>query len=493
MHISSLPTAYGIGDFGPAAYGFIDFLADTGHSYWQVLPLTPTRVGTGNSPYSSPSAFAMNTLFISPQELVHRGYLSWEDLPAYGTGMADQVDFEKVILYKNQLSRVFFEKYPYPDSQHQGFEAFCRENVFWLEDYSLYTVLAETVGDDWTKWPEALRQKEDAALDEVRAEHAEKILRVKWLQFLAYEQWTGLKHYANERGIRIFGDLPLYVDGNSADCWARPEYFSFDEDLRPIIVSGVPPDYFAEEGQLWGSPVYHWKRMEEDGFRWWVSRIDQNLKLFDLLRIDHFRGLSAYWGIAAGEKTAKNGEWYNAPGTALLQTLQEYFPEMPFVAEDLGDIDQNVLDLRDRFDLPGMNVLQFAFGDKRHPNQYLPHRYVPQSITYTGTHDNNTTKGWFRKIDRETKDHLQAYLGWKPTRNDISEQMIRLALRSVSDLTIIPMQDILGLGAGATMNRPGVALGNWTWRMEEEAISPELRESLKELLTVFSREGGIES
>lgn len=488
LHISSLPGRYGIGDLGPSAYQFVDFLERAGQKFWQILPLSPTRIESGNSPYSSPSAFAGNPLLISPEVLVEKGFLEEDEVPVFENRDGSQVDFPTVIAFKKGIFNILTEKYFRQEEAMVKLGIFRQENAFWLEDFSLYSVLTEKLGKQWMKWPEPVRNREKNTLQALRTEYEKEIFQEEWLQYLFYKQWNDIRAYANEKGIWIFGDLPLYVSGLSADCWSHPEFFQLDERGNPAVVSGVPPDLFSETGQLWGSPVYDWAVLHRDDFRWWVERLGQNLKLYDLVRIDHFRGLSSFWGVPGDHETAEQGIWIKAPGSALMDVLKIHFPEMPFVAEDLGEeIEQEVLDLRDHYGLPGMNILQYAFGGTEGEDRFVPDQYVERSVTYTGTHDNNTTRGWYQETSQEVRDKLCEMLGGDIGAENISEKLIRVAYSSASALAIIPMQDVLGLDADARMNIPGTAEGNWTWRLEEGYRNRGVETWLKEMTEEYQR------
>lgn len=488
LHITSLPSPYGIGDLGPSAYEFVDFLYAAGQKYWQILPLNPTEYHLGNSPYSSPSAFAGNVLLISPELLVKEGYLKKSDLKNNCDFADDRVEFFEVIKYKKELLEKAWNHFKAKKSSHKPFQSFCRKNKPWLEDYSLFVALKAYFKDaGWMNWPEEFRDRNKNALKKIKKELEEHIEKEKFLQFLFFSQWLNLVDYSHKRSIEFIGDIPFYVSYDSADCWANAEYFKFNEAKRPVSVSGVPPDYFSETGQLWGTPVYDWKALQKDNFSWWMKRVEQNMLLFDIVRFDHFRAFSAFWDVPARDDTAVNGQWKKTPGTAFFKAIKEVYPDLPFIAEDLGSLDEPVHKLRDRFTLPGMKVLLFAFGDDMPTNPYVPHNHVQHCIVYTGTHDNNTVKGWYQNTSKQEKKRLSEYFGRRVTVNNVAELFQQICLMSVADLVIIPMQDILGLGEEAIMNRPGTTLGNWLWRLAPGKLSTALALKLNTLNATYGR------
>ncbi len=486
LHITSLPSPFGIGDFGPEAYEFIDFLENSGHKYWQILPLNPTYSAYGHSPYSSDSAFAGNTLLISPEILEKEGYIDLQNhvLPSSET---DKVNFDKVTEFKNSLFDEAYKTFKRNKKEAHKFRVFYKDHASWLEDYSLYKVLHERFNDHWINWPEEFRNRNPKELENVRKKEKYKIEKIKFLQYLFFKQWKHLKIYASQNQVKFIGDIPIYINHDSADCWAHSRYFKLGKNKKPRKISGVPPDYYSVTGQLWGTPVYNWKILKKDKYSWWIDRLEQNLLLYDLVRLDHFRGFSAYWEVEAGEKTAENGKWVKTPGIDLFKTVKKKFPEMPFIAEDLGSLDDDVYNLIGKFNFPGMNVLQFAFGGDKATNPYLPFNHVPNSLVYTGTHDNNTTLGWFESLDSNTILHLREYFGSPITSENINEVMHRAALNSVAKIAIIPMQDILALGSTAVMNIPGSTKGHWSWRMTYEEISVAKAVELKALNELFGR------
>ncbi|WP_240793895.1 4-alpha-glucanotransferase [Antarcticibacterium arcticum] len=487
LHVTSLPSPFGIGDMGPEAYEFIDFLEASAIKYWQVLPLNPTDDAYSHSPYSSYSAFAGNTLLISPEFLEKEGFINLQDFNIPEVSQQDKVNFKQVSLFKEEILEAAYHNFKRNKINLQKFKTFVKTHRDWLEDYSLFKVLHDTYNTPWFTWPVPYRDRTAEGLKQGRKEFKSAIERVKFNQFLFFSQWLPLRSYAQQNQIQIIGDIPIYVNHDSADCWTNSRYFKLNKSKFPSKISGVPPDYFSETGQLWGTPVYNWKELKANRFDWWIQRIKQNLLLFDVVRLDHFRGFSAYWEVPAGDKTAQNGKWVKAPGHDFFKTLQKEIPHMPFIAEDLGSLDQGVYDLIADFNFPGMNVLLFAFGDDKAKNPYLPFNHIPHSIVYTGTHDNNTVLGWYEGADSRTKRHLKEYTGKNITSKNVNTQLHRMALASVSKLAIIPMQDILGLGSEAVMNIPGSTKGNWTWRLTYDQLSIQKVVELKVLNELFGR------
>ena len=487
LHPTSLPGRYGIGDLGLEAYKFVDFLAQSDQQLWQILPLGPT--GFGNSPYMSFSTMAGNPLLISLDLLKENGLLSEEDLGEIPDFPSDQVDYEQVIAWKMPVLRKASENFQKNASsiQQKEFEGFCLGKAAWLDDYVLFMALLDAQsGSTWTTWDEELRQRKPDALEQWRSRSSEEIFFHKFLQFEFFRQWSELKVYANAQKIEIIGDIPIYVAHNSADVWAHPQIFQLDPETgEPIEVAGVPPDYFSETGQLWGNPLYNWEQMESNNFAWWVGRIREMLDYVDLIRIDHFRGFESFWSVPAGEETAINGHWVKAPGYKLFETIRAELGSLPILAEDLGDIDQAVLDLRDHFEFPGMKVLQFAFGGDA-TNFHLPFNYNTNCLVYTGTHDNNTSLGWYNQASEEEGDRLHQYLGCIGEQG-IAWDMIRLALSSVANQAIIPVQDLLSLDADARMNTPSKAEGNWSWRYQTGDLGEEESDRLKEMVHIYGR------
>jgi len=500
LHPTSLPGPFGIGDLGPAAYAFADFLVKSGQSLWQMLPLGPT--GYGDSPYACYSAFAGNTLLISPDQLAAEGLLSTSDLPAEVSAPGERISFERVHKVKDDLLRQAYQNYrqqnsdPGDNALRNAFEAFTRESANWLDDYALFRALKDAHGGiAWNEWEPALRSREDAALGRSREQLHEEIEAQKFYQFLFSRQWFALKAYCNDRGIKLVGDIPIFVAHDSADVWTNPDQFKLNEDGSPIVVAGVPPDYFSATGQLWGNPLYNWDQMRADGFKWWIERVNATLQTVDIVRIDHFRGFAACWEIPGGDKTAERGRWVEAPGRELFTAIREVLGELPIIAEDLGVITPDVESLRDDFGFPGMRILQFAFSSDS-KNHDLPHNYHDNVVVYTGTHDNDTTTGWFssvagegstrtaEQVEGERKFCMQ-YLNTEG--NEIHWDFIRAVMASVANTAVVPLQDLLGLGTEARMNLPNSTEGNWSWRYEAEALTEEMGTRLKGLTDLYGR------
>jgi 4-alpha-glucanotransferase len=488
LHISSLPSYGGIGDFGPAAFQFADFLAAAKQRIWQILPLGPT--GFGNSPYSALSAFAGNPLFISLERLADEGWIARERLadlpPAHGPTDFDGARAGKMPRLEEAAAN-FLDRAN--DEQRSRMQAFCDENASWLTDFASFTILRRQFKYTcWVDWPEPYAFRKKKAMATLQQEQARAIQVEQVIQFFFDEQWRSLRAYCRERGIQIMGDVAIFVNYDSADVWTHPDLFELDEKLKPVKVAGVPPDYFAKEGQRWGNPVYRWKLMQERGFVWWIARIRRSLALCDSIRLDHFRGFEAFWSIPAEEPTAINGSWVKVPGQELFQTLRETFGRLPFIAEDLGVITPEVDALRLHFGMAGMKVMQFGFSD-RGGHMYLPHCCTPNSVIYTGTHDNDTTLGWWRKASVVERANVQTYLQKIKYDGDAVWAMIRAAERSVSDTCILPMQDVLFLGSEARMNTPGVSAGNWSWRYAPDALHPDIAAQFAALMEMVDRDG----
>jgi 4-alpha-glucanotransferase len=501
LHITSLPSAYGIGDFGPEAYRFVDWLVETKQSYWQILPLNPTDLIYDNSPYHSNSAFALNPLLLSPEQLVADGLLDNQDLESASGGpdmKKEQVDYEKVIDYKAKILNKAYENClkqcrAVPRALKQ-FKKFCLDNKRWLDDYALFMALkSHFQGKFWCEWSKEIRDRKTEALRVVKKELKDKIEKEKFLQYVCYKQWSALKDYCHKKRIQIIGDIPIYVEYNSVDLWTNPQIFRLNEEMRSCVVAGVPPDYFSETGQLWGNPVYNWDVLKNQKYDWWIKRLAHNLELFDIVRIDHFRGLVAYWEIPANEKTAINGRWVQVPVydffNCLSQTLDHFKQSGRIIAEDLGIITPDVVEVIKRYGFPGMKVLLFAFGEDNPKHPYLPHNFQPNCVVYTGTHDNNTVKGWFEnEAFNKEKERLFNYLGHEVSGSEVHWELIQLAMKSAADLAIIPMQDILGLGQETRMNRPAVKQGNWRWRLPK--VDPELLQVITQRLMTMTETYG---
>lgn len=496
LHPTSLPGRFGIGDFGPAAYQFLDFLSKSGQGLWQVLPLGPT--GYGNSPYQSPSAFAGNPLLISLEKLAQQGLLD----PSVLTQTAfrqETLDFDSVLVHRHEVFRKAFEAFR--TSRGSGlrgeYESFCQNNSAWLPDYTLYRAIKEDQrGSAWTHWDPALVARDPVALKIWSDKLRDRIDEEYFLQFEFWKQWNDLKRYAKERSIQIIGDIPIFVAHDSADVWSAQEAYYLDAVGNPTVVAGVPPDYFSETGQLWGNPLYRWNLIKQRGYDWWNARLRHSFQMYDLVRIDHFRGFEAYWEIPGDAPDARQGKWVTGPGAEMFEKAKEVLGDLPVIAEDLGMITPEVEALRDGLGFPGMRVLQFGFGGGESDNQFLPHNLVPNCIVYTGTHDNDTTVGWFHseagegttrtpaQVERE-RAFVMAYL--RSDGKEIEWDMIRAAWSSVGDTAITPMQDLLGLGSTARMNLPGTSVGNWIWRMREGQFTDALAERLGELTALYGR------
>ena len=465
LHVTSLPGPFGVGDLGPAAHRWVDALAAAGQSWWQVLPLNPP--GKGDSPYQAYSAFAGNPLLVSPELLVKDGLLKRSEI-AGGDLPPGPIDYAAAAVLKAGLLARAFERFAAKAAKPllAEFGRFRRARADWLDDYALYMALRDAHHDQpWLTWDAKLVRRDAAALAEARRAQSERIDRHAFDQFLFARQWQQLKAYAADRGVRTIGDVPIFVSGDSADVWSAPGLFLLDRQRRPTVVAGVPPDYFSKTGQRWGNPLYNWKAMAAQDFAWWVARLRALLEQTDLVRIDHFRGFAACWNVPAAEPTAVNGKWVKAPGQALMATLQRELGSLPFIAEDLGVITPDVEALRDGFCLPGMRVLQFAFGGGPE-NAFLPHNYVRNAVAYTGTHDNDTTVGWFAALDGKQRKQATDYAPGLAA--DPAGELTRLAWQSVADLAITPAQDVLRLGSEARMNTPGTSAGNWTWRLADD-------------------------
>ena len=489
LHISSLPSDFGIGDMGPEAYRFVDFLAETGQCFWQILPLNPTDPGTGSSPYRSSSAFAGNPFLISPEFLRDEGWVSPEDIKSFQDPTPNKADYLNVAAFKNRLFEIAFHRFREKKGANFEYERFCAENSEWLPEFSLFHALHDFFqGRIWTEWPDEFKFRHPEALDRVRTDLAESIERENFLQFLFFSQWSSLRKYCHQKGVHIIGDMPIYVAWDSADIWSHPELFKLDQHRNPLFVAGVPPDFFSATGQRWGDPVYNWEASRNSGYSWWLKRIEQNFRTADIVRIDHFRGFAEYWEIPASEKTAVNGRWVEGPGADFFQTLLKRFPTLPLIAEDLGTITPDVRELIHQFGFPGMKVLLFAFDGSMPRNPYIPHNHVKNAIVYTGTHDNNTVRGWFENdAGDEDKRRLFSYLGREPSPTELPWVLIRMAMTSVCDVAIIPIQDILSLGQKGRMNMPSTPSGNWRWRLEKELLTKEIRQRLRQITEISGR------
>ncbi|MEH2437320.1 MAG: 4-alpha-glucanotransferase [Nostoc sp.] len=487
LHPTSFPSRFGVGDLGLEAYRFIDFLKDTHQQYWQVLPLGPT--GYGNSPYMCYSAMAGNPLLVSPEKLRDEGLLTEEDFANLPGFPVEKVNFDQVVPIKIGLLKKACENFKVnaTDIQKNEFAGFCDSKAYWLDNYALFMALKDDHKNaSWNTWEPEFVKREPEALAQVESRLNGEIFYYKFVQFEFFRQWSDLKSYANMRGIDIIGDIPIYVAHDSADVWAHPNIFCLDEQTGAAAqMAGVPPDYFSATGQLWGNPVYNWEELQKQDFKWWVQRFEAMLDYVDIIRIDHFRGFEAYWAVPQGEQTAINGKWVEAPGDAFFEVIREKLGKLPVLAEDLGVITPGVEALRDKYEFPGMKILQFAFGADS-ANPFLPFNYRHNAVVYTGTHDNDTTIGWFNSADDNEKQNLLLYLGCISPEG-IHWDLIRLALSSIANQAIIPLQDVLGLGNEARMNFPSIAEGNWEWRYQEGALREELGDRLKVLTRLNGR------
>jgi 4-alpha-glucanotransferase len=490
LHITSLPSPFGIGDFGPDAYSFADFLADANQKLWQILPLNRTSTEYGNSPYSSFSAFAGNPLMISPYRMIKDGLLSDEDIKNRPKFSPEKVEYKAVTKYKHRIFNTAYTAVKGRLGDDNEFKRFCNDNSYWLDDYSLFISLKKHFNQAaWGSWPEEIRDRKKSALAGYSRELSDYILKEKFLQYLFFNQWSALKNYCESKNITIFGDVPIYVNYDSADVWANHKIFNLDKDKKPLVSAGVPPDYFSETGQLWGHPVYKWDIIRKTGYAWWIKRIEHNLKLYHMFRLDHFRGFVGYWQVHASEKTAINGQWVEAPARDFFKTVQKNFPDITIIAEDLGIITSDVKEIIQKFGFPGMKVLLFAFGDDLPTNPYAPHNHVKNCIIYTGTHDNNTIRGWYEhELNEDSKNRISEYIGREVTEENVHWELIRLVMMSVADTSIIPMQDVLGLGESYRMNLPGTENGNWEWRVKPEHLSVSLKERLTGLTRMYGRD-----
>ncbi|MEO8032893.1 MAG: 4-alpha-glucanotransferase [Acidobacteriota bacterium] len=478
LHPTSLPGRFGIGDLGDELTAFLDWAGSAGMGLWQVLPLNPP--GYGNSPYGCLSSFAGNPMLISPQRLVEEGLLPANALLGVPRFSGDHVDFERVHAWKWKLLRIAFARH----HDSEDLASFNAKESAWLEDFALYMTLRNRSGGaPWWEWEKKLAHRDEDALAGARLELDREIAFHKFVQWIFFRQWAAVREVATARRITIMGDVPIYVASDSADVWAARHLFQLDDAGQPTVVAGVPPDYFSETGQRWGNPLYRWDLMARDGYSWWVSRVRANLGLADVIRLDHFRGFAAYWEIPAHEKTATNGRWVPGPGIALFDAIRKGLGSLPLVAEDLGFITPEVIELRHATGLPGMKILQFGFAQIDSP--HLPHRYEEDTVVYTGTHDNDTARGWYDQAPEEEQQLARAYLGEEC--HDVAWSLIRTAYTSVARTAIIPVQDILGLGSDARMNCPGASLDNWRWRLDSDALTREHADRLRRLAVISGR------
>ncbi|MBC8173850.1 MAG: 4-alpha-glucanotransferase [Chitinophagales bacterium] len=492
LHPTSLSGKYGIGTLGKEAFAFVDFLKKAKQTYWQILPLGPT--GYGDSPYQCFSSKAGNPFIIDFESLSKDGLLKEDDIPVSivddvrlndEAGQETKINYGAVIEHAYKVLHIAKENF-IPEND-DAYHTFTEENKIWLDDYALFMALKERFDKGpWYEWEEPFKMKDENAIQEIKDELQGAIEFQKFIQYIFFKQWYALKKYANDNGIKIIGDIPIYVAMDSSDTWCNPTLFQFDEFKNPLCVGGCPPDYFSETGQMWGNPIFNYEEMEKDGYRWWIDRIKSSLDLYDLIRIDHFRGFAGYWSIPFGEETAINGKWIDGPGMKLFDAIKNELGDIPVIAEDLGLITPDVIELRDHFNLPGMKVLQFAF-DSGETNDYIPHNYIKNCVVYTGTHDNETVNGWFEHAKEEDKKYILDYL--HTDGENIVWDLIRCAWASVANTAIVPMQDLLNLGAEARMNLPGTTINNWQWRMLKDDINDTLADKLAHITLLFGRIG----
>ncbi|MDO9576421.1 MAG: 4-alpha-glucanotransferase [Candidatus Cloacimonadales bacterium] len=479
LHITSLPNRQGIGTLGKEAFEFIDFLKESCQKIWQICPLGPT--GYGDSPYQTFSAFAGNPLLLDLEDFVARGLLNQADLENLREFPQDKVDFGSLFITKNKFLRNAYERF----QKDAEYDDFCKKNVFWLHEYALFMAIKNHFGgNSWSGWPVEIKLRDPLQMEQFSISLLNEIDFYKFLQFIFWQQWQKLHEYAQQNEITIFGDIPIFVAFDSADAWSNRHLFHFDENGSPLIVAGVPPDYFSATGQLWGNPLYNWQKMKENNFLWWKQRFAHSIKMFDLIRVDHFRGFAGYWAVPAEEKTAVKGSWQPALGNELFTAMNSIFGEMPIVAEDLGVITDDVIALRNKFGFPGMKILQFAF-DGGDDNPYLPQNYEENCAAYTGTHDNDTTVGWFQKISEAEKKQVCDYLFCSEI--DVCWSMIKAIWKSKAKIAAAPLQDFLELGSEARLNTPGQAAGNWQWRFTKDQIDEKLVQKIKMLNRVSGR------
>ncbi len=483
LPVSSIPSKYGIGTFSKQAYEFVDFLESAGQSFWQILPLGPT--GYGDSPYQSFSTFAGNPYYIDLEALIEKGWLTEEECGACDFGSSSNyVDYEKIYLSRFRILKIAYERSGI--QENEDFLKFKEDNAVWLDDYALYMAVKNSFdGASWIEWDEGIRLRRQDAMERYKEKYADEIGFYQFQQYLFAVQWFALKAYANKKKISIIGDIPIYVAFDSADTWAAPELFQLDETCTPIGVAGCPPDSFSATGQLWGNPLYKWEYHKKTGYEWWMRRISYCYRLYDVVRIDHFRGFDEYYFIPYGDDTAEFGHWEKGPGYDIFKTMKEKIGKKPVIAEDLGFLTPTVIKLVKKTGYPGMKILQFAF-DSREESDYLPHNYTNNSVVYTGTHDNDTTMGWYRSFNRKDKAFAKSYLGIK-TKKDIHWEFIRAALASVADTAIIPIQDYLGLGSEARINTPSTLGNNWKWRLEEGQLDGNLAERIRKMTKLYGR------
>lgn len=483
LPVFSLPGEYGIGCFSKEAYRFVDWLEKSGQSYWQILPLGP--VGYGASPYQSDSTFAGNPCFISLEDLFEEGLITRQELEGQKRPQdIDYADYEALKETREPVLRAAYARF----QGGEEFDSFCEKNEEWLKDYTRFKVLKELYnGAAWDSWERPHRLRHKAAMEKLDAKYGEEMRYYKFIEYIIDKQWKKLKSYANEKGIQIIGDLPIYVSMDSADAWSNTKLFKFDRELKPKCVAGCPPDYFCQDGQLWGNPVYDWKVHEKDNFSWWIRRMKHCFDIYDVLRLDHFRGFASYYEVDYGAEHARDGKWVKGPGMKFFNRIKEVLGEVPIIAEDLGFLTQDVFDLLEESGYPGMKVLSFAFDDS-HDSLYLPHKYQHNCVVYTGTHDNDTLVGWIEKMGPSERKFVSDYVGhYNVSNEDLAFEVVRLAMGSTADLAVIPMQDYIGLGSYARINTPATVGNNWKWRMREECLSDYLAGKIEWLTDLFGR------
>ncbi len=490
LHITSLPAKFGIGDLGPAAYTFADFLHQAKQSYWQILPLTPPTPGSRNSPYSPTSAFAGNPLLISPELLCKQGLLAKKDITKLPHFPKDKVDYNSASAFKNKILNTAFKNFT-KTSLKSDYKKFCSENKHWLDDFALFLAAKKHFKPRlWNNWPPSIRDRKPEALKKIKKTLATEIEKQKFFQFIFFQQFLALKNYCKKLNIKIIGDIPLYLSFDCADVWANQRFFKLTKSKTPLAFGGVPPDYFSRTSQLWNNPVYNWAALKKSRYKWWTQRLQHNLKLFDLIRLDHFRGFVAYWQVPARCKTAANGKWLPGPGCDFFNTILKHIPPHAIIAEDLGFLTPEVIKLAETFGFPGMKILQFAFGRDFPNNRFAPQNHIENCIVYTGTHDNNTIRGWFENHAKpQEKLNLSNYLNHKVTTETIHTEFINLAMSSVARLAIIPAQDLLGLGQNARMNLPASKTGNWKWKLAPVQLKPSLAKKLAKITETHDRAG----
>lgn len=489
LHITSLPSSFGIGDLGPEAEKFAGFLSRSKQRYWQLLPLNPVGSQQGYSPYSSVSSMAGNVLLISPEQLVQDSLLTAADIRPYRIKPSDKVDFTSALESREKILPIAYKNFARNKRLVRQFSAFCEREAYWIKDFACYVVLKKVHdGRPWYEWPAEFKTRNPKSINGFVVSNADAIRYIQWEQFIFFTQWQRLKMYCNGLQIQIFGDLPFYVSYDSADVWSNRDIFKLDSKGKMTGIAGVPPDYFNRNGQLWGMPTFNWDILKRQKYGWWKRRIRWNIELFDKLRLDHFRAFADYWEVPSGHTTAIKGKWKKGPREHFFNALQKSNGTMPFVAEDLGDINDVVYQLRDDFKMPGMKVLQFAFGDSMPTSPYIPHNYTPDFIAYTGTHDNNTTRGWYRN-DLKEKDRQQVadYIGRPVNEKNVGHELSRLGYASIANTVIIPLQDILELDEKARMNTPASVTGNWLWRFERGSLTRQVEKELQHWVKLYNR------